>query len=150
MQSEGLDRARPKAFIAKLPKGTRVQLDFREKVEDHQLLLHETWQDYCDRTHKDMVRHEHHQKWVTETWEQWERRVILRDESITNYFSKQDAKDVTEAARLHDAEVRADKLQEHFAATERARRKADRLPKLHTMLQHANPQQDARDADARR
>lgn len=85
-----MDRARNFEFVAQFPRRTVEEVELRDAVYDKQVLLNESWQTYCIRVGYSADRQpEEHVKWVTETWAEYEQRVIVRGQMLDAYFSKQ-------------------------------------------------------------
>lgn len=97
-----MERIEHAAFVAQMPRTSVEQVRHRDVVEDHQALLNESWNSYCTRRGYAPFRaEEEHVKWVTETWSQYEDRVIVRASYLTRYFGLQREKlAMEESAKL--------------------------------------------------
>lgn len=70
-----MDKARYFEFVYRLPETNRSQLGHKEDVYDKQILLNEEWSAFATRKGRgEAVAAEEHVKWITETWEECEKR----------------------------------------------------------------------------
>eukprot|EP01012_Entosiphon_sulcatum_P056503 TRINITY_DN80181_c0_g1_i1.p1 TRINITY_DN80181_c0_g1~~TRINITY_DN80181_c0_g1_i1.p1 ORF type:complete len:1028 (+),score=161.42 TRINITY_DN80181_c0_g1_i1:25-3084(+) len=128
------DRIRPKAYVQQLPRADREQVAAQESAEDEQALLNESWPQYCVGSKYTQERsREDRQKWVVETWDEYESRIIQRESAIKKFFDKQAAQEQMETRDQFRRNAAGDTVLELIKHRER-KRKARLLPTLHTLL----------------
>eukprot|EP00754_Rhynchopus_humris_P035675 Rhum_TRINITY_DN17225_c0_g1::Rhum_TRINITY_DN17225_c0_g1_i1::g.165540::m.165540 len=131
----GMARALTFSYVRQLPRNTLQEVTRQENVYDRQVVLNELWPRYCQRIGRtDRISEEvHRDKWVTETWEEWEERKRLQPQSIASFFDKLDQQSVEDEA---NAAQRAAQTEKVLAGIEREEGERQRglLPVLHTLL----------------
>ncbi|KAJ9462729.1 hypothetical protein DIPPA_10707 [Diplonema papillatum] len=131
----GMQRALTFAYVKQLPRTTADEVGDQEAVYDRQVLLNESWESYCERqgTPERASEGGQRDKWVTETWPEWEERKRRQPETIDRFFGGlQAAHDAGAAAKRTRAEQSEKVLRQIRDAEERRAKKL--LPVLHTLL----------------
>eukprot|EP00756_Hemistasia_phaeocysticola_P013638 Hpha_TRINITY_DN15292_c8_g3::TRINITY_DN15292_c8_g3_i1::g.68336::m.68336 len=131
----GIDRARPFAFVDRLPRGTVEEVGQYEKVRDRQVLLNELWWSYCDRIgHPEWKPQEaERDKWVTETWDEREQRRRKQPAALEAFNQKVDERNAAAAAAAGERLSRAHQVLADIRKRDAAR-KAELLPVLNTLM----------------
>lgn len=70
-----MDTVRDRDYVECLPHTTKEELRYKEAVQDHQSRLTEEWAHYARGSgRREAAEEEHHTKWFTETWTDFEER----------------------------------------------------------------------------
>eukprot|EP01063_Lacrimia_lanifica_P022568 TRINITY_DN3010_c0_g2_i1.p1 TRINITY_DN3010_c0_g2~~TRINITY_DN3010_c0_g2_i1.p1 ORF type:complete len:1057 (+),score=483.76 TRINITY_DN3010_c0_g2_i1:129-3299(+) len=131
----GMQRALAFSHVRQLPRATVADVRVQEDVYDRQVLLNELWEYFCGRRERpDWVGQQpHRDKWVTETWEEWERRKRVQPDAIKAFEDKLQAQHDAELAAKAKRAARTEEVLAGIAAAEADRRRGF-LPTLHTLL----------------
>ena len=128
-----MERIEHASFVGQMPRSSVEQVRYRDAVEDHQALLNEPWSSYCVRRGYAPFRaDEEHVKWVTETWSQYEDRVIVRDSYLTKYFGLQKEKNAKDDAERQTMQTASKNLIAKLLDNER-RHKERLMKSMHTL-----------------
>eukprot|EP00755_Sulcionema_specki_P028149 Sspe_Gene.89285::Locus_61075_Transcript_1_1_Confidence_1.000_Length_521::g.89285::m.89285 len=136
MDSEtGLERAMPFTFVHQLPRAKLDQVHRQEAVYDKQVLLNESWPHYCERTGRPewILQEPQRDKWVTETWDEWEKRKRQQPELMNGFFNELNAREQEELRRKEARRAKSERIVEDIARREKKREESF-LPALHTLL----------------
>lgn len=129
-----MDRTQPFEYVFQLPRRNRPEIDTRDVVEDKQSLLNETWYSYALRQGYPSDRvHEEHVKWATETWAEFEARVIVRAQNLDDYFAAAHAQELARQREVDERAAQSSKLVESLMRRENAIRDA-KIASIHTLF----------------
>lgn len=128
-----MERCQPQDFVLQLPRRNVEEVVYRDAVEDKQVLLNESWAQYCQRKGYAAERHgEEHEKWVTETWAEYEQRVIFRHSALSKYFDERKRDEEAAIAKANETALHSKSMINHLLAAEAAYRSTKMAP-IHTL-----------------
>nr|ACI15938.1 hypothetical protein [Bodo saltans] len=129
-----MERTHPSEYVYQLPRRNRGEVEHRDEVEDKQSLLNETWSTYASRQGYPSDRvYEEHSKWATETWAEFEERIVVRASNLDGYFKHQRALAAREVADREQSAVHSSNLVQSLMERENAIRNA-KIASIHTLF----------------
>jgi hypothetical protein len=129
-----MDRTHPSEYVYQLPRRNRGEVEHRDEVDDKQSLLNETWLTYAARQGYPSDRvYEEHTKWATETWAEFEERIVQRSASLNAYFKQQHAQAARDVADREQSAVQSSNLVYSLMERENAIRNA-KIASIHTLF----------------
>ena len=129
----------PFSVVKQLPRNTVGEMVYSERVYDRQVLLNESWATYCRRKGYSAERcKEEHSKWCTESWDEFEARVVDRAVRMLAY-SKSASKLYQSHLKQEEAEyLKSEGIIERLMEIERERMKRDSVPVQHNLYTNFN------------
>lgn len=129
-----MERTQPQEYLYQLPRRNRKEVEFRDAVEDKQTLLNEPWSSYAMRQGYPSDRvGEEHTKWATETWAEFEDRIILRADHLDAFFRQQKTREDADARCREANALQSSKLVDSLMDREYAIRNA-KIASIHTLF----------------
>ena len=128
-----MERAREFHFVAQLPRTTVPEVDYADDVYDRQVLLNEPWYLYAARTGRANQAADIHDKFVTETWAEWEQRKRVQAATLDAYDREQHRLAELRRAKEKQRQQHGDDTVSYLIRLEE-KRMSTNLPVMHTLL----------------